>query len=209
MLRLIHAQTTLGPIRVDDIDDGLPNKTAKRLGSTADPKAYARDGYANAPKQPCYIPRVKTGDPTVPGFIDLDETQRVTHSAHSGKIRGLSRAGLIKVVSLSASDLVAPVVTAAEIDVPATGDLTITGTGFLSVAPDTTTVKLWGAGVGGTGLAPAVTLTTGAIIATAPGAVADTSIVIDTLLAASLAEGDFVAVVADGKVSNTFTITTA
>lgn len=207
MLRLIHAQTTLGPLRVDDIDDGLPNKTAKRLGSTADPKAYARDGYANAPKQPSYIPRTKPGDPTVAGFIDLDETPRVTHSAHSGKIKGLQRAGLISVVSLTASDLATPVITAAQIAVPAAGDVTITGTGFASVAPDTTMVKLWGAGVGGTVLAPALTLTTAQIIATAPGAVSNTSIVIDTLVNGALAAGDFVAVVADGKTSNTFTIT--
>lgn len=207
MLRLIHAQTTLGPLRVDDIDDGLPNKTAKRLGSTADPKAYARDGYANVPKQPMYILRTNPGNPSLPGFIDLDETPRVTHSAHSGKIKGLQRAGLISVVSLTAADLVAPVITAAVIDDPATGDVTITGTGFASVAPDTTTVKLWGAGVGGTAQAPGLTLTVAQIVATAPGAVSATSIVIDTLVNGALAAGDFVAVVADGKTSNTFTIT--
>src|SRR5262245_15465599 len=206
MLRLVHRQTTLGPLRVDDIDDGLPNKTAKRLGSTGDPKAYARDGYANAPKQPCYIPRTKPGDPTVPGFIDLDETQRVTHSAHSGKIKGLKDAGYIQVISLAASDLAAPVVTNAQINSPATGDVTITGTGFSSIAPDVTTVKLYGAGVGGTAQAPALTLTTAQILATAPGAVSDTSIVIDTLVNGALAAGDFVVVVADGRSSNAFAI---
>lgn len=206
MLRLVHAQTVLGPIVVDDIDDGLPNKTAKRLGSTADPKAYVRDGYANAPKQPCYIPRTKAGAASVPGYVDLDETARVTHSAFSGKISKLQRAGLISVVSLTASDLATPVVTNAEIDDPATGDVTITGTGFLSVAPDVTTVKLWGAGVGGTVNAPALTLTTAQIIAVAPGAVSNTSIVIDTTINGALAAGDFVAVVADGRTSNTFTI---
>lgn len=207
MLRLVHAQTTLGPLLVDDIDDGLPNKTAKRLGSTADPKAYARDGYANVAKQPCYIPRIKSGDATVPGFIDLDETQRVIHSAHSGKIKGLQRAGFITVVSLVASDLATPVVTAAQIAVPEAGDVTITGTGFLSVAPDVTVVKLYGAGVGGTALVPGLTLTTAQIIATAPGAVTNTSIVIDTLVNGNLAAGDFVVVVADGHDSNAFTIT--
>jgi hypothetical protein len=207
MLRLVHAQTTLGPLRVDDIDDGLPNKTAKRLGSTADPMAYARDGYASAPKQPCYIPRTRRGNPAVAGFIDLDETQRVTLSAHSGKIKGLQMAGLISVVSLVASDLVTPVITAAQIAVPAAGDVTITGTGFLSVAPDVTVVKLFGVGVGGSVNAPALTLTTAQIIATAPGAVSNTSIVIDTLVNGALAAGDFVVVIADGRNSNTFTIT--
>jgi hypothetical protein len=207
MLRLVHAQTVLGSIYVDDIDDGLPNKTAKRMGSTADPKAYARDGYANSPKQPCYVPRTKPGDSTVAGFIDLDETDRVTHSAFNGKIKGLQTAGLITVVSLLASDLATPVITAAQIAAPAAGDVTITGTGFLSVSPDTTMVKLWGAGVGGTALAPALTLSTATIIGTAPGAVGATSIVIDTLVNGALAAGDFVVVVADGRASNTFTIT--
>jgi hypothetical protein len=207
MFRLVHTQNVLGALYIDDIDDGLPNKTAKRMGSTADPKAYARDGYANSAKQPCYVPRVKPGDATIPGFIDLDETQRVIHSAFNGKISGFHRAGLITVVSLAASDLSTPVITAAQIANPAAGDVTITGTSFLSVAPDFTVVKLFGAGVGGTALAPALTLTTAQIIATAPGAVSNTSIVIDTLVNGALAAGDFIIVVADGRSSNTFTVT--
>jgi hypothetical protein len=206
MLRLVHAQTVLGPLYVDDIDDGLPNKQVKRLGSTADPNAYPRDGYANNAKQKCYIPRTKPGDATVAGYIDLDETQRVTHSAFKGKIKGLQTSGHITIVSLTAADLATPVVTNAQIDLPATGDVTITGTGFLSVAPDITQVKLYGAGVGGTAQAPALTLTTAQIIATAPGAVGATSIVIDTLVNGALAAGDFVVVVADGRTSNAFTI---
>lgn len=206
MLRLVHAQTVLGAIYVDDIDDGLPNKTAKRLGSTADPKAYARDGAANVPKQKCYIPRTKPGDATVAGYIDLDETQRVTHSAFNGKIKGLQRAGLITVVSLTATDLATPVVTNAQIATPGAGDVTITGTGFLSVAPDVTQVKLFGATVGGTALAPAFTLTAAQILAAPGGAVSNTSIVIDTTINGALAAGDFVVVIADGRTSNTFTI---
>ena len=69
MFRLIHNQTIQNGILVDDIDDGLPNKEVHRLGSTADPKAYVRDGYANKVKQPCYIPysRASVGFPTIPG----------------------------------------------------------------------------------------------------------------------------------------------
>ena len=206
MLRLVHAQTVLGPIYVDDIDDGLPNKTAKRLGSTADPNAYVRDGYANSPKQPCYVPRTKPGDASVAGFIDLDETQRVSHSAFNGKIRKLQSAGLISVVSLVSTDLATPVVTNAQIAVPGAGDVTITGTGFLSVAPDVTMVKLFGATVGGTANAPAFTLTASQILAAPGGTLTNTSIVIDTTINGALAAGDFVVVIADGRTSNTFTI---
>jgi hypothetical protein len=86
MLRLIHAQTVQGALLVDDIDDGLPNKTAHRLGSVADPNAYARDGYANKPKQSCYIPRVKPTDATIPGYIDLEESTRVLPSGHLRRV---------------------------------------------------------------------------------------------------------------------------
>lgn len=208
MLRLIHEQTVTGALLVDDIDDGLPNKQVKRLGSTANPKAYARDGYANAPKQPCYLPRVNPADSTLPGHIDLEETQRVTHSAFNGKIKGFQDAGMLRVVSLVAGDLAEPTITDAEIDVPAAGDLTIDGTGFLSVDPYVTRVELWGAGVGGTSSAPSVILTQAAIEAVDPGAVSDTQIVIDATLMPSLAAGDMVRVVADGQTSDTFVIVT-
>jgi len=198
MLRLIHTQSNQGAILVDDLDDGLPNKNVHRLGSTGDPDAYKRDGYANEPKQACYIPRTKPTDATIAGYIDLNETQRVLLSAENGKIAGLQTAGLITVVSLTASDLAAPVITAVTLNSPAAGDVTIDGTGFLSVDPEITSVRLWGAGVGD------VTLTAAQILAVAPGAVGDTQIIIDATLIAGLASGDDVAVTADAQVSNTF-----
>lgn len=146
MLRLIHSQVGLGAIYVDDIDDGLPNKEVHRMGSTADPKAYKRDGYANEPKQKSYIPRVKASEPTIPGYIDVNETDRVTRSAGGGKIAGLTRAGLISVVSFVPSDLATPTVATADLGTPGPGDLTITGTGFLSLTPDVTSVIITGTG---------------------------------------------------------------
>lgn len=207
MLRLIHSQLGQGALLVDDIDDGLPNKEVKRLGSTADPNAYRRDGYANAAKQPCYVPRVNPLDSDFPGFIDLEETERVTHSAFSGKIKGFLDSGQISVVSLLASDLATPVITAAQIANPAAGDLTITGTGFSSVVPDITSVALWGAGIGGSSSAPAVVLTQIQIVAVSPGAISNTSIVIDSTLMPSLAAGDSVRVTSDRRNSNVFIIT--
>lgn len=176
MLRLIHQQTTQGAILVDDIDDGLPNKTSHRLGSTADPKAYKRDGYANDPKQPCYVPRTQEaeGFPLVNGYIDLRETQRVTLSAGKGKIAGLQTAGYVDVVSFAAADVAAPTLTTAELDNPGAGDITLTGTTFLSVDPDITTVFITGDG--------AVTLTAAQILAEAGGSVTATEIVIPAAL---------------------------
>jgi len=201
MLRLIHTQTNQGAILVDDIDDGLPNKTAHRI--VGDPNTSPRDGYANDPKQPIYISRVKATDPTIAGYIDLEETDRVIHSAGNGKIAGHQAAGNITVVSFVEGDLAAPVITAA---VLAT-DITIDGSGFLSVVPEITTVQLWGPTIGGTEAAPAITLTAATIIGTPPGAVGATQIIIDALLIGALAIGDNVTVRADAQVSNTYVVT--
>ena len=200
MLRLIHQQTVTGAILVDDIDDGLPNKQIKRLGSTADPDAYKRDGYANEPKQPCYVPRVNPNNTAQAGYIDLEETQRVTHSAFNGKIAGLQTAGLVSVVSLVAADLNAPAISGYTVSSPASGDVTLAGTAFLSVLPDVTSVAFAGAGVG------SVTLTQAQIIAVAPGAVSNTAIIVDATLIPSLSAGDTITVNADAQDSNTVTI---
>jgi len=173
MLRLVHNQTVSGPVLVDDIDDGLPNKNVHRLGSTADPKAYVRDGYANKPKQSCYVPRTQAnrGFPLIPGYINLNETSRVTLSAGKGKISKLSAApvSLVTVVSLVAADIAAPTLVSAVLGVT----LVLTGTTFLSVSPDITTVYITGTG--------AVTLTSAQII-TGGGTVGATSIVIPLAL---------------------------
>lgn len=199
MLRLIHNQTVQGAILVDDIDDGLPNKTSHRLGSSGDPKAYKRDGYANARKQPCYVPRVKPTDATIAGYIDLNNTERVLLSSTQGKIAGLSRAGKITVVSLVASDLATPTVSGATLGSPSSGDVTIAGTNLLSVAPNFTKVRLFGAGVGN------VTLTQSQITGAA-GSLSNTSIVIKAALVPSLASGDSIIVTADDHASNTFVL---
>lgn len=215
MLRLIHNQTIVNGILVDDIDDGLPNKTAHRLGSTADPKAYLRDGYANYPKQSAYIPysQANAGFPTIPGYIDVDQTNRVTLSAGKGKIYKLSRsvtntalAGstnfpLITVVSLTASQIVAPVVTAAAHGPP----VAITGTTFLSVSPDITSVT-FAQGTGVSAPAPA-TLTAAQIIA-ATGTVSATAISIPaSAFTTAPVAGNTVVVQANEHNSNTFTLT--
>jgi hypothetical protein len=199
MLRLIHNQTVASPLLVDDIDDGLPNKQTHRLGSTANPKAYDRDGYANAPKQPCYIPQTKPTDPSIAGYIDLAQTERVLFSAGKGKIQKLSAAGFVTVVSFTMADVAAPVVTNAQLGVPGAGDVTITGTGFVSLAPNSSTVEVTGTG-------GPLTLTQAAIVA-GGGTLSDTSIFIPAALVAGVAAvTTFVKVVADDQDSNTFAL---
>lgn len=199
MLRVIHNQTVLGAILIDDIDDGLPNKNVHRLGSNGNPKAFELDGYANKPKQPCYVPRSQAsiGLPLVAGFIDLNETHRVTMSAGKGKIAGLVAAGLVTVVHFTADQILAPVVTSA---VLSGGILTITGTALDSIAPTATSVVLTGAG--------AVTLTEAQITGASGGSASATSIVIPASLIPSVALSTSSAkVVANGRTSNTVVLT--
>lgn len=180
MLRLVHTQIVQGPVLVDDIDDGLPNKQYHRLGSTADPKAYVRDGIIGKPKQPCYVPRTQAnnGFPLIPGYINLDRTQKVTLSEGKGKIYGLVDAGYIYKVNFVAPAIIAPTLATAAINVPGAGDLTLTGTTFVSIRPDITTVIITGTG--------AVTLTAAQIVS-GGGSVGATSIVIPAALVPGIA----------------------
>jgi hypothetical protein len=199
MLRLTHAQTVTGAIRVDDIDDGLPNKEVHRLGSKGDPKSYKRDGYAGAVKQACYIPRTKIGDTTVAGYIDILESERVLMSAGQGKISKLVKAGLITQATILPTDVTTPVLTSATLGSPSSGDVTFVGTGLTSTAPEVSTVRFRGAGVG------SVTLTKTQITGVGGGVYTDTSIVVKASLIAGLTTGDTVTVRADALVSNTKT----
>jgi len=176
MLRLIHKQTTAGALLINDIDDGLPNKTARRMVAPA--TQYERDGYANKPKQKCYVPRVNSADSTQAGYIDLTETDRVLLSYQKGTIAGLVRAGLLDVVSFVAGDIAAPTLSLADLGTPGAGDLTLTGTSLTSIAPDVTSVVITGTG--------AVTLTATQIL-TGGGTVSATSIFIPAALVPGVA----------------------
>lgn len=203
MLRLIHNQTIVNGILVDDIDDGLPNKEVHRLGSKADPKAYERDGYANRPKQKSYIPRSQTnvGFPTIPGYINLSQTQRVTLSAGKGKIQKLQTAGYITVVSFTSAQIAKPAISAAAHGPP----VAITGSTFLSVQPDITTVT-FAQGTGATAPVPA-TLTSAQII-TAGGSVAAGAISIPGVaFTTAPVVNNTVFVTANEQNSNTFVLT--
>lgn len=178
MLRLIHTQTNLNRLVIDDIDDGLPNKNAHRIGGVGDPAAYKRDGYANLPKQKAYIPFSDSAVPSLPGFIDLKQTQSVQLSAGKGKIAKMLAAGWVDVVEFDPADIVAPTLATAAIDTPGVGDLTLTGTGFESLTPYVTSVILTGTG--------AVTLTAEDIV-TGGGSVNNTSIVIPAALVPGIA----------------------
>jgi hypothetical protein len=205
MLRLIHNQTVVGALIVDDIDDGLPNKEVYRLGSKSEKKSYKRDGAAGRSKQNCYVPytRKAYGNPTVQGYINLNQTERVILSSGTGKISKLQSSGLITVTSLTAAQIAAPTVSAC---VHGASPVTITGTTLTSVAPDTTTVT-FARGTGASTPSPAV-FTAAAIIA-GGGTVGATSITIPAAMFTVQATvvNNTVTVFANAQNSNTFTLT--
>lgn len=199
MLRLIHNQSTTSALLVDDIDDGLPNKMTHRLGSSGDPKAYDRDGYANSPKQPCYVPTKKPTNPAISGYIDLKQTEKVILSAGKGKIKKLSDAGFITVVSFTMDDVAAPAITVADLGTPGVGQITITGTRLLSLAPNESSVLVTGTG-------GPLALTQTAIVA-AGGTFTNTSIVIPAAMVPGVAlTTTSVKVMADDQLSNTLAL---
>jgi len=200
MLRLTHNQTITGPILINDIDDGLPNKTAKR--GTGDPKKYHRDGNSlggedksvepdvNYPKQKCYIPKRKLTDTTVAGYIDLKETDRVLMSQYKGVIAGLQAGGFILVTNFTDADVAAPTITSAQID-NVSNDLNIGGTNFTSLSPNVSKVIITGTG--------AVTLTQAQIVA-GGGSFSATAISIPASLVPSISDtSSFVQVLADDQ----------
>jgi len=158
MLRLAHTQVSTGGILINDIDDGLPNKTAKR--GVGDKNKYQRDGNSlggsdksvasdvNNLKQKCYIPFWKIGSGnSIPGYIDVAESDRVLISQDRGTIYGLSHKApspLITVTSFTPADVTAPAITSAVVDSGSTYHLTITGTNLDSLSPDISTVNIVG-----------------------------------------------------------------
>jgi hypothetical protein len=221
MIRCIHRQTVSGGILIDDIDDGLPNKEVHRLGSLGNPKQYERDGYANKPKQGCYVRYSQTAPngSVVPGYVTLQQTNKVTASMGKGKIFQMSSvppAGtanpsatfpLITVITgLTPASFYLPVITGGT---TTGGPVTVIGPAtstYVSVTPDITTVT-FARGSGGSTPAPS-TLTAAQIVA-AGGTVTATAISIPAGAFTTVpAVGNTVVVTSNEANSNTFSYTT-
>lgn len=124
LLRVINSQTIIRSILLDKIDESQGNSM----------------GYALKPKQKLYIPYVNPVDAAVAGYVDLVQTDNIQLAqAAKGVIAGLVAAGRITTASIHSSQIATPVVSGA---VHASGETSVTGTTFLSVAPDHTYVRL-------------------------------------------------------------------
>lgn len=185
-IRLVHNQTTQGPLLLTDVDSGLPN-----------------EAFGIYRKQPVYLSyHLKqfnglevVEDTTTAGFVDLVPSDKVKLSCANGVIAGMEAAGLLTVIDIPTGAIDAPTISAATFDSDGDatsgaddGEVVITGTNFTSFAPDTTTVTLDTAG-------GPVTLTWADIDADGGSSISSTSIVIAASLhGAGTAAGDVTAV---------------
>jgi len=124
LVRVVNQQLQVRSILLDKIDTSQGNF----------------EGYAQHPKRKVYVPYANPVDPSVKGYLDMVESDEVLLAmAPKGVIAGLSAAGQVTYSVIASSLVATPVVTAAS---NSAGTTTITGTTFLSVAPDITYATL-------------------------------------------------------------------
>lgn len=139
LARVVNEQTL--PQGISRDGSILLDKIDKSQGNSENPP------YAQITKQKLYIPYANPVDTAVKGYVDLVQTDEVLLQLDpvDGSIGGLANTTPARVtITLFSSALIAtPVVSGAVDNV---GNVTISGTTFLSVAPDRTRVILTNAG---------------------------------------------------------------
>jgi hypothetical protein len=137
LIRLVHTQSQLADLLVNDIEDGTPRRPFDDYSKQDVYVTYNRKSFNGGGVDV---------DTTQPGFIDLIPTDDVLLSRDHGVIAGFEAGGLVTVIDIATGTLVAPVVATAEQDTVDATDGTddyrveITGTAFLSIAPDVSSV---------------------------------------------------------------------
>lgn len=136
LIRLVHNQTTEGPILLSTLEDGLPNKE-----------------FGIYQKQQVYLPYYHTFfndegmvevDRSRAGFLDLAPTEAVQNSRAKGAIAALTNAGIFDVLEIPTGALKKHKTTRLYQSVKATEDgaIIIKGSNFVSYNPDVTSITL-------------------------------------------------------------------
>lgn len=188
LVRVIHSQVlTPGISRDGSI---LLDKIDKSQGNSDSPP------YAQNPKQQVYVPYADPTTPSFAGYVDLIQTDEVKLQAEQpgGVITKLESAGHISTVVFQSNLIATPVITAA---VAAGGDVTLTGTTFLSVTPTTTTVRI----------GPTVNALQTILSADFDTFTTTSIVILDGDITGTAVAGWVVQVFANNKLSNTFTVT--
>lgn len=143
LVRVINQQTL--PVGLSRNGSILLDKIDKCQGNSESPP------YAQIFKQKLYVPRSNPLNTAVKGYVDLVQTDEVKLASEPhGTIGGLVTAGRVTVAVVS-SDLIKAPVAAGATDANPT---VITGTTFLSVAPDITYVEVTNPSTGAVQLVP-------------------------------------------------------
>lgn len=188
LVRVIHKQVkkpsfaNTGSILLDKIDTSQGN-------SSSPP-------YAQNRKQKVYVPYQDATTPSFAGYIDLVQTDNVKLSVENpnGVLFQLEVRGHVDVFTFQSNLIATPVVSTA---VATAGDVTITGTTFLSVLPTLTSVLVSPPG-GPVQSVPQANFSVHN---------ATTITILDANIAGTIVAGWTVQVFANNKLSNVFTVT--
>lgn len=151
LLRVVNEQIL--PQGISRDGSILLDKIDKSQGNSENPP------YAQNPKQKLYVPWANPLDLSVKGYVDLVQTDEVLLQKQAeGSIGGLITDGWVTASVVASNLLATPVVATAVRDISDT-ETTVTGTTFLSVAPDLTYVELTNDVSGAVQLIPEANLT--------------------------------------------------
>ena len=170
LYRIVHAQKERGNLLLTDIESGLPNAPFNAKQSVYVPyyhKYFGTDGLV-------------IEDRTTPGYVELVASNKARASVETGVIKGLADGGHLTVIEVPTGGFGAPTISSATFDNvtdggAGTNEVEITGTGFLSFAPDATIIIVTN------GSAP-VNLTTAQIEADTGSDILDTTITVSETL---------------------------
>lgn len=184
LVRVINSQVIRpGLIRTGSI---LLDKIDESQGNSDSPP------YAQIRKQKLYVPYTDPVTSSFAGYTDLVQTDNVRLAADhpKGVIAGLVAEGYVTAFKFQSSLVATPVVTNA---VVTAGDVTITGTTFLSLTPTVTSVRVSPPG------GPVQSVTSFSVHN------ATTITILDAAITGTIVAGWTVQVFANNKLSNTFT----
>lgn len=143
LVRVINQQTL--PVGLSRDGSILIDKIDRSQGNSESPP------YAQIFKQKVYVPRSNPLNTAVKGYVDLVQTDEVKLASEpDGSIGGLVAAGKVTVSVVSSALVAAPTASGVTDANPSV----ITGTTFLSVAPDLTYVEVTNPSTGATQLVP-------------------------------------------------------
>jgi hypothetical protein len=187
LVRVTHTQVLRpgisrnGSILLDKIDESQGN--------------HSSPPYAQIRKQALYVPFSDPTTPSFAGYLDLIQTDNVKLASEhpDGVIVGLAARGLVTSVVVSSALIATPVITNA---VAIAGDVTLTGTTFLSVLPTLTSVKVTPPGLATQDVPQANFSVHNATTIT----------ILDANITGTIVPGWTVQVFANNKLSNIFTV---